>query len=262
MEKSSTDNPKTTNKLITNALIPNLTVDCVILGFHDKIMKVLLHKEAGSNKWMLPWSFVKVDEDVDKTASNILNAKTGLTNAYMKQFHLFGKQPEDYPKESAANIKINSEESREKNWVHQRCLSLAYYGLVKHKDVELRKYKDANTAWFPIQNLPPIYDDHKLEIDTAVNIIKQQVGFVPIGFELLSEKFTMPELRTIYETILGRDMDRRNFQRKILATGVIIPLNETRKSGPHKSPNLYKFDLEKYENARKFGLQLTTFKFK
>lgn len=261
MREAKADHPPSMNNAKVGRLIPNLTVDCVILGFHDKCMKILLHKEENASKWMLPWAFIKIDEDVDVTALNVLKSKTGLTDAYLKQFHLFGKHHEEYTEDSAASIKINSTESIENNWVHQRCLSLAYYGLVKHQDVK-EEGCSANLAWFSMQDLPPIYDDHRFEINTAVSIIRQQLGFVPIGFELLPEKFTMPELRTIYETIIGKEMDRRNFQRKILAAGVIIPLNETRKSGPYKSPNLYKFDLKKYENARKFGLQLTSFKLK
>lgn len=86
--------------------------------------------------------------------------------------------------------------------------------------------------------------------------IRQQIGFLPLGYGLLPEKFTMPELRTIYETILERELDRRNFQRKMLSIGYIKPLNETRKIGAHKSPNLYTFEKDKYDEAARLGLQI------
>lgn len=249
------------NSMQGDTLMPNITVDCVILSFHDKNMKVLLHRETEANKWMLPWSFVQNNEAVGQAALKTLKEKTGLHDAYAKQYHLFGENKEDLSEESPAMVKINSKESRDKGWIHQRCLSLAYYILVKYDEVVIPDDKAENTAWFAIQKLPAVYDEHKKQINAAVNIIKQQLGFIPIGFELLPRKFTMPELRTIYETILDKKLDRRNFQRKMLLAGIIIPLNETRKSGPHKSPNLYTFDHEKYEKAREFGLQLITSKF-
>lgn len=249
-------------KLKNNTFTPNITIDCLILGFHEKKMMVLLHREPNSKKWMLPWAFVEKDIDIDKAASNILFHKTGLKNTYLKQYHLFGRTNE-VPIEDSANLgKINSIVSRNNNWECQRCLSLAYYALVKYEDVVIAPDQADQTFWFPFNELPSIYQDTEAEIDMGVNIIKQQLGLVPIGFELLPEKFTMPELRTIYETILDNELDRRNFQRKMLATGIIIPLNETRKSGAYKSPNLYIFDKEKYEKARKLGIYLTTFKFK
>lgn len=255
------DTPLPTQDVKNNILMPNITVDCVILGFQGKSMMVLLHKEVNADKWMLPWSFVKNNESVGQTALNILKEKTGLKDAYTKQYHLFGEINEDISQDSSAMIKINSKEAQENRWIHQRCLSLAYYILVKYDEVVINIERATNTAWFAIQNLPAIYEDHKKQINAAVNIIKQQMGFIPIGFELLPRKFTMPELRSIYETILDRELDRRNFQRKMLSAGIVIPLKETRKSGPHKAPNLYMFDQEKHEKAREFGLQLTSSKF-
>ena len=255
------DTPLPASRADGGILMPNISVDCVILGFKKKDMIVLLHKESDSDKWMLPWSFVRNDEAVKETALSILEQKTGLQEAYAKQYHLFGESNKDLSEDSAAMVKINSEESSKNGWIHQRCLSVAYYILVKYDEVVIASDQAKSTAWFPIQKLPTVYGDHKKQIVAAVNIIKQQLGFIPIGFELLPRKFTMPELRAIYETILDKKLDRRNFQRKMLLAGIIIPLNETRKSGPHKSPNLYMFDHEKYEKAREFGLQLITSKF-
>lgn len=242
--------------------MPNISVDCVIFGFHQKSLKVLLYKGKGASKWMLPWGFVKKEEDVDEAALNVLKDRTGLRDVYLKQFHLFGNNTRGYFEDSAEMIKLTNFDPQKSGWDHQRCLSLGYYALIKYDDVNIRTEEDESTDWFAIDDLPVLYADHKEQVGYAVNFIKQQLGYVPIGFELLPEKFTLPELRSIYEAILGKDLDRRNFQRKMLAAGIIIPTNETRRCGAHKSPNLYKFDQAKYDKARKFGLHLVVFKFK
>lgn len=258
---AATINPKT---IVAEELMfmPNISVDCVILGFHERYLKVLLYKNKQSDKWMLPWGFVGKEEGVDDAALRVLSSRTGLENVYLKQFHLFGKKYNENTENTTATIKSLMLESETGNWNLQRFLSLGYYALVKYDSVLLKTDEDESTDWFDIQNLPALFSDHKEQIEAAVDAIKQQLGYIPIGFELLPEDFTMPELRSIYEAIIGKELDRRNFQRKMLASGIMIPLNETRKSGAHKSPNLYRFDEDKYEKARKYGLHLVVFKMK
>lgn len=260
-EMAATANAQTTIAE-ENMFMPNISVDCVIFGFHERCLKVLLYKSNENGKWMLPWGFVGKEEDVDDAALRVLHDRTGVQNVYLKQFHLFGKKLKENTKDTSAEIKFDILESEAENWNTQRFLSLGYYALVKHESVHLKSEGGECSDWFDILHLPDLYSDHKEQIAAAVDAIKQQLGYIPIGFELLPEHFTMPELRSIYEAIMGKEMDRRNFQRKILASGIIIPLNETRRSGAHKSPNLYKFDEAKYEKARKYGLHLIVFKFK
>lgn len=226
--------------------IPNISVECAILGFHSGYLKVLLCKLKASNKWMLPGGFIAKDETPDDTANRILCSKTGLKDIYLRQFYFFGKKGQS----------SSYRENGNKSYISSN-ISLAYYALVKYSEVKVfanDEYEEA--VWFNIGDIPEMYTDHKFIFDTAISTLRKQIGFIPIGYELLPEKFTMPELRGIYESILERELDRRNFQRKMLSIGFITALNETRKVGAHKSPNLYSFDKEKYKEAENMGIQI------
>jgi len=236
--------------------IPHFSVDCVTLGFHAGMLKVLLCKINMFSKWMLPGGFVLHDECVDEAATRILESRTSLQNVYLRQFHLFGHKNRK-PKEEADKIlDLLQVDNPEKHWLRRRFLSVGYYALVESGKIELKSNNIEQLDWFCLHELPELYLDHDHIIEKAIQSIRNDVGYIPIGYELLPPKFTMPELRTIYETILGRELDRRNFQRKMLSTGLIVPLNETRKEGAYKSPNLYSFNKEKYIEARQQGMQL------
>lgn len=236
--------------------IPHFSVDCVTLGFHAGMLKVLLCKMNILQKWILPGGFVYHDECVDDAAIRILKKRTSLKDVYLKQFHLFGHK-DRRPREEADEILDALQiEDRENHWLKSRYLSVGYYVLVKYGKIQIRPNVGEELDWFGLNELPELYLDHEEIIKKAIKSIRNDVGYIPIGYELLPSKFTMPELRTIYETILERELDRRNFQRKMLSTGLIIPLNETRREGAHKSPNLYSFNKERYIEAREQGMQL------
>lgn len=236
--------------------IPNVSVDCIVLGFHLGCIKILLSKFKVSDKWMLPGGFVAKNEDPDESARRVLEGRTGLKNTYLKQFYFFGKKSRISMEEHSEMLKLFNVDPQRGKWYMDRFISLGYYALIKYEDVELTASEYEDVDWFDINELPDLYADHKEIIDTAIGTIRKQIGFIPIGFELLPEKFTMPELRSIYEAILGRELDRRNFQRKMLSIGYIKALNETRKVGAHKSPNLYTFIKDKYDEAEKYGIQI------
>lgn len=238
--------------------LPHVSVDCVILAFHSKSLKVLLNRFKGYDKWMLPGGFVKREEDTHDSALRILAERTGLNDVYLKQFHFFGKKDRVKLDENRELLELYGIDKKIGDWYLQRFISLGYYALTKCKDIDIACAENEEVAWFAIEDIPSLYADHKHILDTAISLIRKGIGFIPIGYELLPEKFTIPELRVIYEAILGRKIDRRNFQRKMLSIGLIKPLNETRKSGAHKSPNLYTFIKEKYEEAKAYELQFMT----
>lgn len=243
MEKQNTSTDTLEHE--KEVFIPNVSVDCTIFGFHSGCIKILLSKFKVSNRWMIPGGFISKNELPDEAAVRVLNVSTGLNNIYLKQFYFLGKRPDDKQCLEDDKSSINSS------------ISLAYYALIKFEKAKIRinaEYEDV--GWFDINNIPNLYPAHKEIVDVALATIRKQVGFVPIGYELLPEKFTMPELRSIYEAILGRELDRRNFQRKMLSIGYIKTLNETRKAGAHKSPNLYSFDKRRYKNAEQSGIQI------
>jgi len=241
----------------TDNYLKNLSVECVIFSFFDGSLKVLLNKLKVSDKWMLPGGFVREDEDVDVAAERLVKMRTSLDNTYIQQFHLFGKCSR-YNKEN--HRKFLNEwgvEADEEHWCMKRFISIGYYALLKYEKVKI--YADPvieQVEWFDVDCVPDLYLDHNEMIKKAIRSIKLQIGYIPLGYNLLSDKFTMPDLRLLYESFFGCDFDRRNFQRKILSSNLIVKLNEKKKKGAHKSPFLYSFDKEKYEDALTRGKQL------
>ena len=224
-----------------NSLQPGFSIDCVIFSFYKKKIRVLLNKFAFSDYWHLPGGFLLKDESVEDASKRILKGRIGITDLYLKQFHLFS-DPNRINKE--LNIKYaellgTNEES--KQWLLQRFVSLGYYAFVKYDQVELPISERDVTQWFAAEDLPALYSDHGNIIKKSLECISTTLPIVPVGHKLLPEKFTMSELRQVYEYFLGRTIDRRNFQRKALASGIIIQLDETKNDSPYNPPILYSF---------------------
>jgi len=237
-------------------LLAGITIGCVIFGFKDETLKILLNKYKIGEKWLLPGGFIFKEEDVNKAACRILKIRTSLENVFLRQFYLFGDRGRTDSQDSLLLLKNFNIEDKE-HWFVERSLKLGYYALVKQEEVIINQdAKIEAIKWFDLDDLPPLYADHDEIIDKALSTIRVQLGYIPLGFELLPEKFTMPELRSIYEAIVGKELDRRNFQRKMLSIGLIKRLNEKKKKGAHKSPYLYTFNKERYEEALKSGIQL------
>jgi hypothetical protein len=220
---------------------PGFSIDCVILGFHKKKLRVLLNKLTISKCWQLPGGFMFKHESSDDAAQRILAKRTGLSGIYLKQFHLFStpgrtEQNAEYMRKAAKKNCLFGEEDK---WLLQRFVSLGYYAFVKYENIQLPKN---DNKWFDTSRLPALYSDHEHIIKTALGTIHAMLPIIPVGHELLPEKFTMGELRKIYEIFSGKVLDRRNFKRKALASGRIIQLNEIRNSSPYNPPILYTFD--------------------
>lgn len=240
-----------------DTFLDSVSVDCVVLAFHQGELKVLLNKFKISDKWMLPGGFVYMDEHVDDAADRLIKDRVGLDNIYLKQFHLFGNCDRTRKEESLKMLNSWGISPEAGHWFLKRFVSMGYYALVEYDKVTISTNKDEeDVAWFPLENLPPLYADHSAIVEKAIKTIRIQVGIIPIGYKLLPEKFTMPELRLIYEAILGIELDRRNFQRKMLSVGLIKRLEEKRKNGAHKAPYLYSFNEEKYTEATDGGAHL------
>ncbi|SHG10952.1 NUDIX hydrolase [Dysgonomonas macrotermitis] len=237
--------------------LDSISVDCVVLSFNEGVLQVLLNKLKKSSKWMLPGGFVRMDENVDAAAQRVIQVRTGLSDVFIKQFHLFG-ECNRFDQEDNKNI-IDSLGMTDEmaKWYLRRFVTMGYYALVEYSQIDLFVHSDEEEIdWFPLNKLPYLYGDHRDIIDIANNSIRMQLGYLPIGYQMLPEKFTMPELRMLYEAFLGKELDRRNFQRKILSVGYVKKLKEKRKVGPHKSPFLYVFDKTKYQDIEKNGMYL------
>jgi 8-oxo-dGTP diphosphatase len=215
---------------------PALTVDCVVFGFDEAELKVLLIQrglEPFKGRWALPGGFVRVDETIDEAARRELAEEAGLKNVFLEQLYTFGAVERD-PRE--------------------RVVSVAYYALVKLAAHETKAATDAADArWFPISRVPRLAFDHADIISTALSRLKGKVRYQPIGFELLPPKFTLSELQHLYEAVLETDLDKRNFRKKVLSFGLLFPLNETQMTGRHRPAQLFRFDANKYEKLKKHG---------
>jgi 8-oxo-dGTP diphosphatase len=230
--------------------LPHLSIDCVIFGYHDQQLKILLIRYHGQENWSLPGGFVERYEALTDAAHRILHEKTRLTNLFLQQFYIFGDSPtrlnriavqSNHNKAYAkANIAID-----DSHWLAERTLSIGYYALVDYQEVAITpEFLVEEYSWVDINNVPQLQYDHNEIIDKALLTLRSQIYQQSIGQNLLPEKFTLPEIHSLYEAILGRQFDRRNFRKKLLALGLVTQLEERRKIGPHRSPFLYAFNPE------------------
>ena len=226
--------------------LPHLSIDCVVFGFHEAFLKVLVVQMKEDRLWALPGGYVLKTENINEAANRILQQRTGAENIYLQQFQVFSdlNRSEGFFEEFDDTI-----------WHKQRFLSIGFYALVDFSKVNLVMdiYSDA-CEWKTIDELPELMMDHRRIFDKALGTLRKQLNHKPIGYNLLPEKFTMPELQKLYEIILGKKLNRGNFYRKMLRYDILIKLDEIRKGGAHKAPDLYQFDVEKYQLALENGL--------
>lgn len=228
----------------------SLSVDCVIFGFHENQLKVLLLKHRHRNMWALPGGFIYKDEPADAAAYRVLKERTRLDEIFLKQFHVFGDPNRSNKDFHLEDLKKDGIRVDPEHWILQRFATIGYYALVEYSKVSPQPDTTSEKSeWWDIHQMPTLILDHREILEKALITLRTQLKYQPIGYNLLPEKFTMPELQKLYETILDKKLDRRNFQRKILSFGILNRLTETKKGVAHKAPYLYSFDLEKYNAA-------------
>lgn len=232
----------------------HLSVDNVIFGFHQNDLKVLLLKTKYAGAWSLTGGFILKDEHTDIAAKRVLKQRTGLEKIFLQQFHVFSDPGRSTKKINQLFLK-NIGVRIDKSWMFERFITIGYYALVDFTKVSPTPDNISSACeWFSIDNLPEMILDHRDIFDEALRALRIQLIFYPVGFNLLEQKFTMPQLQKLYETILDKKLDRRNFQRKIIGTGILKKLKETKKGVAHKAPFYYKFDLPKYNKALKAAI--------
>jgi 8-oxo-dGTP diphosphatase len=237
----------------------NVSIDNVIFGYHNKELKVLLQRPQGMHKWVVSGGYIKRTESIDEAAKRIAKERTGLDNLFLTQFMAFGNP--DRTKDSDISLKLISKLVDTKNvrdlWMFDYFVSICYYTLTGFDLVKPRsEFNMEECKWWDIHSLPHMLFDHKEIINEALKAMRLHLYHYPIGYELLPGKFTLPEIHTLYETILEKKLDSRNFAKKLISTGIIKKLNERRDIGPHRSPFLYVFDKVKYNKALKNGIVL------
>jgi 8-oxo-dGTP diphosphatase len=231
--------------------IPHLSIDCAIFGYHENQLKVLLRSWKMVDGWCLPGGHIGHSESIDDAANRILNERTGINSVFLQQYYTFG--------DASRLTTLKNEELLKSSWLYKeargswldtRTVSIGYYALIEFsKAVPKADEFSKDCAWWDIQNLPVLLFDHEKMIEKALETIRIQLKYQPIGLNLLPDKFTLPELQKLYETILNRRIDRRNFQKKIISLGVLRRLDQRRNIGPHRSPSLYSFNKIKYKQA-------------
>lgn len=215
---------------------PALTVDCVVFGFDEGELKVLLVQRGlppFEGHWALPGGFVRTDETLEDAARRELEEETGIAKLYLEQLYTFGAIDRD-PRD--------------------RVVSVAYYALVKLSQYQIRAATDTRHAvWFGISDLPTLAFDHDRICDVALRRLKGKVRYEPIGFELLPAKFTLSQLQHLYEVVLEQPLDKRNFRKKIIGMGLLKELDEIQQDVAHRAARLYQFDTKRYQQLKKRG---------
>lgn len=213
-----------------------LTVDAVVFGLDDADLKVLLiqrGQEPFIGRWALPGGFVHVDETLDQAVRRELQEETGLAKVFLEQLYTVGGLDRD-PRE--------------------RVVTVAYYALVRMSDHRVQAATDAsNAAWFALDDLPRLAFDHEAIIEQGLKRLKGKVRYQPIGFELLPPKFSLTHLQRMYEIILERPLDKRNFRKKVLSLDILEELDEVEQDVAHRAARLYRFDERKYRQQVKDG---------
>jgi 8-oxo-dGTP diphosphatase len=215
---------------------PALTVDIVVFGLDEDDLQVMLIQRdlpPFEGEWALPGGFVRVEETLEEAARRELVEETGLKDIYLEQLYTFGAVERD-PRE--------------------RVVTVAYYALVNLEGHVVQASTDArNAAWFPVSDLPKLAFDHQQILDAAHARLRGKVRYQPIGFELLPDRFTLRQLQRLYEVILDRELDKRNFRKKVLAMEIVKETNEIEKDVAHRAAKLYRFDKRTYDRLMKQG---------
>ncbi len=205
-----------------------VAVDCIIFGFDGLNLKLLVIQrgfEPEKGRWSLMGGFVQADESIDNAAARVLKQLTGLENVYLEQLYAFGDPYRD-PAE--------------------RTVSIAYFSLIDINKYEQQISHEYHAEWFPLKKIPSLIFDHKEMIKMAQDKLRYKAAFHPVLFELLPEKFTLPQLQNLYEEVYESVMDKRNFSRKILSTGLLVKQNQKEKETSKKGAYYYKLDKRKY----------------
>jgi 8-oxo-dGTP diphosphatase len=209
---------------------PALTVDAVVFGFDGSALSVLLIERAEdphAGSWAIPGGFVMMDEDLEDAARRELAEETGIERVFLEQLQSFGTPGRD---------------------PRGRVVTIAFYGLVKPSEHRVRADTDARAArWFPVDEPPSLAFDHDEMLAVALTRLRQKVRQQPVGFELLDSEFTLGQLQSLYQAVLGRDIDKRNFRRRIKEMDLLVDTGTVQSGVPHRAARLYRFDRARYE---------------
>ncbi len=237
--------PNLDDLIVWMKLNPHISVDCVIFGFDGENLKALLLKrryrisessDEYAFDYKLPGDFITDEEDLDSAADRILLELTGLRDIYLRQFHVFGSPG-----------RISQE--HDLRWLREttglpvtRVVTVAYYSLIKIDESRRNQERRENAGWFAISGIHGLAFDHELILREGLRVLRRKLQYEPVGMQLLPEKFTIRQLQNLYEIIMGKELDNRNFRKKVLKADYLVALEEKEKGVAHKPARLFRFD--------------------
>ena len=213
-----------------------VSVDCIIFGFDEGKLKVLIGRrqmDPGRGEWSLYGGFVAADESLDDAARRTLYELTGMKDVFMRQVETFGR--------------VNRDPG-------ERVISVAYYALINVKDYSEELQKEHGVEWVSSDELPHLYSDHNEMVDKAWRLMMQKIRTEPIGFKLLPELFTLTQLQRLYEAVVGHEIDKRNFRKRIKEMDFIQKTDKIDKKGSKRGAYLYRFNDNVYKEDPNFKL--------
>ena len=213
-----------------------VAVDCIIFGFDEGQLRILVGKrkmDPGRGEWSLYGGFVNTDESIDEAANRVILELTGLRNLYIRQVGAFGRVDRD---------------------PGERVISIAYYALINVKDYDKALREQHNLEWVNIQDMPTLYSDHNEMVRRARKMMRQKISSEPIGFNLLPNLFTLTQLQKLYEAVMGEEVDKRNFRKRIKEMDFIEKTELIDKENSKRGASLYRFTKTFYKNGPYFKL--------
>ena len=213
-----------------------VSVDCIIFGFDNNKLKILIGRrqlDPGRGEWSLYGGFVRNDESLDEAADRTLNELTGLHHVYMRQVGAFGNVDRD---------------------PGERVVSVAYYALINVNDYDEKLMKEHGVEWVNIEELPEMYSDHQEMIRKARKLMQNKIKTQPISFQLLPDLFTLTQLQRLYEAVIGEEVDKRNFRKRIKEMDFIEKTELIDKISSKRGAYLYRFNEKAYDEDKNFKL--------
>jgi len=231
-------------EIMEEEAIPQLSVNCVIMGFHERALKVVVNKIVTGDRQftVLPGGYVKQTEDLSEAVERVVRESTGLENMLLKQFSVFGQASRSFAQELALTAEPRSESDQILlNWFTKRFISICYMALVDFQKIELNPTAFYESAlWLTMDQAGTLAMDHGEILRTAQEFLLKEMPYTPVLSNLLPSRFTLPELQSLMEAILRRQFDRPNFRRKILGTGLLVKVGVDN-NGRSRPADIYRF---------------------
>lgn len=234
-------------QLPVSGIMRHVSVDTVLFGYNEGHLKVLLCRlptESGGTEWKLPGHLIRKDETVEAAAVRILHEQTGMMNIFLKQFHVFSSLDRLHRREF--DLRWAREHGGSGEW---RVVTVGFYALVDYAGTDLSELSPG-AEWRDMSDIGEMMFDHREILEAAFEKMRSDVNFEPVVFELLHDRFTLTELQNLYELIVGRPVDKRNFRRRAISKPYIVPLAESQKGVAHRAAGYYMFNRKIFDKSR------------